>query len=130
MQTAGSIEDHDIASSAFGGLICIKGDGGGVGSVVASDDVDLELIGPGDSVVATAEADDEGHYIFDYQHKGKPTEYTVNLYEGATQVASAVVILQGNGWWEVSFTATDCGDEILELWTSSVMYGSGRYKKK
>jgi hypothetical protein len=92
----------------------------------------LDLVRPGVGVLASTQADDEGHYIFDYRHKGKPTMYLVELYEDLERenlLATAEVILQGNGWWEVSFMATDCGDEELELWTPSVTYGGGRYKK-
>jgi hypothetical protein len=91
----------------------------------------LDLVHPADGVVASTQADDEGHYIFDYRHHGKPTTYTLKVYSDAAKemlVSSADVILQGNGWWEVSFTATDCGG-VEEEWTTSVTYGSGRYKK-
>ena len=93
----------------------------------------LDLVRAGDGVVDQAQADDEGAYIFTYRHKGKPTTYAVNLYEDNDRtilLATAELILQGNGWWEVSFTASDCGDEALELWTPSVIYGSGKYRKK
>jgi hypothetical protein len=93
----------------------------------------LDLLHPADGVVASTQAGEDGYYIFDYSHKGKPTTYTVNVYSDAGKldlVSSADVIVQGNGWWEVSFTATDCGDVSLEQWTPSVTYGSGRYKKK
>ncbi len=91
----------------------------------------LELVNAKGDMVDTTWAETEGYYIFDYRHKGKPATYTVNVYEDATKttlVDSANVILQGNGWWEVSFTATDCG-EVEEAWTASVTYGSGRYRK-
>ena len=92
----------------------------------------LDLVHPADGVVASTQAGEEGYYVFEHRHKGKPTTYTVNVYSDAGKldlVSSADVILQGNGWWEVSFTATDCGD-AEEAWTPSVTYGGGRYKKK
>ena len=46
MQATCGVENHDVAASAFGGFIRIKGDGGRVGAVMAGDDVDLQLIGP------------------------------------------------------------------------------------
>ena len=91
----------------------------------------LDLVHPKNGRVASTQAGEEGYYIFDYRHSGKPATYTVNVYEDADMnvlVDSAEVILQGNGWWEVSFTATDCG-EAEEAWTASVTYGSGRYRK-
>ena len=91
----------------------------------------LRLTHPNKGVVETIQADDEGHFAFPYKHKGKPADYVVEIAsdEGFTDiVSSATVYLQGNGWYEVTFTATECG-EFTEVWEAAVTYGKPPKKK-
>jgi hypothetical protein len=92
----------------------------------------LRLIHPKKGVVDTIQADGEGHFVFSYHHKGKPTDYTVEIASdaGFTEiVSSATVYLQGSGWYDVTFTATDCG-ELTEAWEAVVTYGKPPKKKR
>jgi hypothetical protein len=85
----------------------------------------LKLVHPSLGVVDTAKADAEGHYGFTWAHRGKPVGYTVELYsQGSTLMDTALVVLKGNGWWELNFSASNCAlDE--PTWESTLNYGSG-----
>ena len=91
----------------------------------------LQLVHPSDGVVQSTQADEDGYFALSYKHKGKPTGYLVEVYSDAAfsnLVTSTTVELQGNGWAEVAFWATDC--DTIPVWESSVTYGKGRNKGK
>jgi hypothetical protein len=51
-------------------------------------------------IVKTATTDEDGYYLAEYKHKGKPDDYTIILTETGS---SQVITLRGNGWAEVNF---------------------------
>ncbi len=78
----------------------------------------VELIHPEDGVVATATPDEDGYYLLNYKHKGRPTIYTVQVSVedemGNVTILSSegAVRLKGNGFGEASY------DADADLWTS------------
>jgi hypothetical protein len=92
----------------------------------------VRVIHPKKGEVATAYASQDGDYSVDYQHRGKPLLYTVELASDeafSDVVASTAVELDKIGWWEVTFLANRCGS-FKEYWKASVLYGDGRHKKR
>ena len=94
-------------AGAFG-FVSTSSDGQGAGGV------GLSLVHPTNGVVHTGETDEDGYYLLDYKHKGKPTVYTIVLDNGSGLSGEAP--LKGNGFVEVNFdlttgTATTEGDE-------------------
>ena len=68
--------------------------------------------------------------MFNYEHRGKLTTYTLEIASDAAFtdiLSSANVDLGSNGWYDVTFSATDrVGDPI---WESTVTYGESSKKK-
>ena len=94
-------------AGAFG-FVSTSSDGQGAGGV------GLSLVHPTNGVVHTGETDEDGYYLLNYKHKGKPTVYTIVLDNGSGLSGEAP--LKGNGFVEVNFdlttgTATTEGDE-------------------
>jgi len=94
----------------------------------------LRLVHPKKGVVQNVQATAEGNFTFSYNHKGKQTSYVIELATDeafTTIVSSADVILGSSGWYDVSFSATDCAG--IPVWESTVSYGEstkkGRGKK-
>ena len=101
----------------------------------ADDDIGYEglfvrLVHPTNGVVLTTETDEDGYYALNYRHRGKRTAYLVEVYTDAglgNLLASVAVELQGNGWAEAAFWATDC--DTVPVWETEVTYGKGGKKK-
>ena len=94
-------------AGAFG-LVQTSSNGQGVSGA------SLSLVHPTNGVVQTGETDEDGYYLLNYKHKGKPTAYTITLDDGSELSGEAP--LKGNGFVEVNFdltegTATTEGDE-------------------
>ena len=88
----------------------------------------LELVDSENNVVQTGLTDEDGYYLLQYKHKGKPAPYTIDLYESEggplIYTTSPSFYLQGNGWVEINFN-----EEELEFWGHTAEYGSGKYAK-
>ena len=77
-------------------------------------------------IVSEALTDEDGFNTLPYKHKGRPSQYTVNLYDDqdkTTLLHSQVIELQGNGWVEIQFDG-------CPVWSSTAEYGKGRNKGK
>jgi hypothetical protein len=109
-------------SGLFGRVYCAD-DGNGLAYY-------LRLVHPKRGTVQDVQANAEGVYAFTYDHKGKLTTYTVEIASDAAFtdiLSSANVDLGSNGWYEVTFSATDCAGD--PLWESTVTYGESSKKK-
>ena len=107
-------------AGTFGRVYCADDDTGFAG-------YELKLVHPVYGTVQESTTDEEGYYALYYRHKGRPTYYTVKVYDGSENlVESEVIELQGNGWLDLRFSAMDCGSD--PVWSSTLTYGSGRNK--
>jgi hypothetical protein len=70
--------------------------------------------------VQTGWTDQDGYWATVYKHKGKPTIYTVLIWEETCGSIAQEIELQGNGWANVDFDPSTC--------TSTAEYGKGRNK--
>ena len=90
----------------------------------------LRLVHPKKGVVEEVQATSEGNFVFTHSHKGKQTSYTIEIATdaGFTDIVnSAEVNLGSSGWYDVSFSATDCAG--IPVWDSTVTYGESSRKK-
>ena len=118
-------------------LNMFKGAHGLFGRVECSDDdsgipYHIRLLHPKKGEVASGGANQEGNYAIAYEHKGRPLVYTVELASDEAfidVVTSTQVELTKYGWWEVTFSAFQCGG-FKEYWRASVFYGDGDHKKR
>jgi hypothetical protein len=71
-------------------------------------------------IVQTAWTDEDGAWATVYKHRGKPTMFTVRIWEEDEDCGSIAqeIELQGNGWANVDFDPSTC--------TSTAEYGKGR----
>jgi hypothetical protein len=107
-------------AGTFGRVYCADDDTGFAG-------YELKLVHPVYGTVQESTTDGEGYYALNFRHKGRPTYYTVEVYDGSENlVESEVIELQGNGWLDLRFSAMDCGSD--PVWSSTFTYGSGRNK--
>ena len=90
----------------------------------------MRLVHPKKGVVEEVQATSEGNFVFTHSHKGKQTSYTIEIATdaGFTDIVnSAEVNLGSSGWYDVSFSATDCAG--IPVWDSTVTYGESSRKK-
>ena len=88
------------------------------------------LLGLAGTVFLIVQANAEGFFVFNYVHRGKQRTYTVEIASDAAFadiLSSAHVDLGSNGWYEVTFSATECAGD--PLWESTVTYGEADPKK-
>ena len=106
----GKVQNLNIFKRPSGcfGLASTSSDGEGVTGAT------LSLVHPTDGVVLTAETDEDGYYLLEYKHKGKPTLYTVTLTTQDGTVLSGQVTLKGNGFAEVNFDLTMGTVEVVK----------------
>ena len=104
--TAQNLNIFKKPSGCFG-LATTSSDGEGVTGAT------LSLMHPIDGIVLTAETDEDGYYLLEYKHKGKPTAYTVTLTTADGTELSGQAILKGNGFAEVNFDLTTGTVEVV-----------------
>jgi hypothetical protein len=63
--------------------------------------VQVDLYDPDGQLMITNTTDEDGWYLFEYKHKGKQAEYTIELPDYS---ASQTVLLKANKFAEVNFT--------------------------
>jgi hypothetical protein len=90
----------------------------------------LKLVHPVYGAVSANIVDGEGDYVLQYTHKGKPTVYTVDVYDniGSNPIVTTNVELQGgNDLIQIDFSATNC--DSSPLWNSTIHYLKGKNNK-
>ncbi len=100
--TIQNLNEFKRLSGIFGLVFTSVDDEPVVGAIV-------ELVHPENGVVATAETDDDGFYLMQYKHKGKPTVYTIQLQGGG---GVGEIPLKGNSRGEAHYDATTMTWEI------------------
>ena len=95
--TVQNLNEFKRPAGAFG-LVQTSSDGEGISGA------GLSLVHPSNGVVQTGETDEDGYFLLNYKHKGKPTVYTITLDDGSELTGEAP--LKGNGFVEVNFDLT------------------------
>ncbi len=49
-------------------------------------------------------SDEDGWYMINYKHKGRPTDFQMEVWQGGVLVDQRTVNLKGNEYWEENFT--------------------------